>query len=72
MEQELALRKCYAALWSFKELKANSEQLKIEQRWSCILSKAVEQFRGGGRRLSVYYEVSLFSERDSCRLCVKR
>jgi len=31
----------------FKELKANAQQLTAEQRWSCILSKAVEQFLGG-------------------------
>jgi len=33
----------------FKELKANAEQLTIEQRRSCILSKAVGQFLGGRR-----------------------
>jgi hypothetical protein len=33
----------------FKELKANAEQLTVEQRWSRILSKAVEQFLGGRR-----------------------
>ena len=39
----------------FNELKISAEQLTTEQRWSRMLSKAVEKFFGGRRLFEPIY-----------------